>query len=230
MKYKDDLTGKTIYYWKVLRQTYKPGTKKKVWECECIGCNRGNKSLITSSILLQGKSKSCGCRVFENRNNKNKYDFSNEYCVGYDSKGRKFLFDKSDYELVSQYNWIVERKGYVSACCPVYKDHTTKKVLLHRIIIDPPEDMFVDHINHDPSDNRRSNLRVVTNQQNQWNSKCKGYCYHKGKKLWMVYIHKDGKTHYKYCHTEEEAKNLRSKFEGEYFKEYAYYTNTDNIV
>jgi hypothetical protein len=36
--------------------------------------------------------------------------------------------------------------------------------------------IFIDHINHNKSDNRVSNLRLVTNQQNQWNQKnVKGY-------------------------------------------------------
>jgi hypothetical protein len=41
---------------------------------------------------------------------------------------------------------------------------------LHRFLLDAPKGMQVDHINHDTLDNRRSNLRIVTtNQQNNEN-------------------------------------------------------------
>lgn len=44
-----------------------------------------------------------------------------------------------------------------------------KKKLLHRYLLDAPEDMFVDHINGDPLDNRRCNLRCCNNLQNSQN-------------------------------------------------------------
>lgn len=40
---------------------------------------------------------------------------------------------------------------------------------LHRALLNPSPDMMVDHIDGDGLNNRRSNLRVCTNQQNQAN-------------------------------------------------------------
>ena len=40
---------------------------------------------------------------------------------------------------------------------------------LHRLICNAQKGMVVDHINRDPLDNRRQNLRLVTTQQNSWN-------------------------------------------------------------
>lgn len=37
---------------------------------------------------------------------------------------------------------------------------------MHRLILNCPEGMYVDHINGDPLDNRKCNLRITTNQQN----------------------------------------------------------------
>ena len=40
---------------------------------------------------------------------------------------------------------------------------------LHRLIMKPPKDMVVDHINRNPLDNRRINLRVCTMEENNRN-------------------------------------------------------------
>lgn len=57
-----------------------------------------------------------------------------------------------------------------------------KKFLCHRIIYkafnpewDLQSPLQIDHINRDKSDNRIENLRLVTNQQNQFNKNAKGY-------------------------------------------------------
>jgi len=44
-----------------------------------------------------------------------------------------------------------------------------KNLQMHRVIMCPPDDMFIDHINGNTLDNRRCNLRIVTTQQNAFN-------------------------------------------------------------
>ena len=75
-----------------------------------------------------------------------------------------------------------------------------KKVAMHNIIMKPSEGFIVDHINGNGLDNRRSNLRIVTRQQNTFNSvhkggtsKYKGVALDKESGLWRAYIAKDGK-------------------------------------
>lgn len=75
--------------------------------------------------------------------------------------GKVFLFDKCDLAIVNSRPWFVGKLGYaVTAGAQSY---------FHRLIIDVKECEYVDHINLDRTDNRRLNLRVCTNGQNQAN-------------------------------------------------------------
>lgn len=56
-----------------------------------------------------------------------------------------------------------------------------------------PEDALIDHRNRDPSDNRLSNLRLVSNQQNSFNTGAKGVSFKKDISKWRAQIMKDGK-------------------------------------
>ena len=55
---------------------------------------------------------------------------------------------------------------------------------------------FIDHINTNSLDNRIENLRVVTQQQNQWNRNAKGYSWDKNAKKWHAKININGKDKY----------------------------------
>ena len=75
---------------------------------------------------------------------------------------------------------------------------------MHRVIINAPKDMQVDHINGNRLDNRRCNLRLATDGQNMGNSKIprhntsgfKGVSWDKRREQWEAYISKkDKKIH-----------------------------------
>jgi len=64
----------------------------------------------------------------------------------------------------------------------------------------------IDHKDINITNNNIENLRVVTNQENQWNRNCKGYCWHKQSQKWQAYIKVNGKLkHLGYFLLEEEA-------------------------
>lgn len=66
---------------------------------------------------------------------------------------------------------------------------------------DEAGDTMIDHINGDPWDNRRSNLRITDNASNQWNrkapvnntSKIKGVTWSKQLSMWKSTIRANGK-------------------------------------
>ena len=97
----------------------------------------------------------------------NEYWFSQDMKTGYGrlSTGEVFYFDTEDYNKISSRTWYrcnrsTNTQTYVGDC---------RGFCIHRIILDAPDGYEVDHINLNPLDNRKSNLRVCTHQQNQCN-------------------------------------------------------------
>ena len=53
---------------------------------------------------------------------------------------------------------------------------------------DTSNNNIIDHINNNSLDNRIENLRILTAQQNQFNTKAKGYCWSNKNKKWRAQI------------------------------------------
>ena len=102
-----------------------------------------------------------------------------------------------------------------------------KYTRLHHHLLDVKQiDKYVDHINHDTLDNRRSNLNVVTNAENQQNRRLgkdntsghTGVSWRKDKKQWQARISVDKKEkHLGYFDDKEQAIDARKTAEKEYF-------------
>ena len=58
-------------------------------------------------------------------------------------------------------------------------------------ITDTSDNNFIDHINNNSLDNRIENLRILTHQQNQFNTKAKGYSWCNRDKIWKAEIKLD---------------------------------------
>lgn len=73
---------------------------------------------------------------------------------------------------------------------------------VHRLILEPKEGEVVDHINGDPLDNRRSNLRICTVQENSCNQKtrlgnktgARGVHWEAGRGKWYAKVTVKGRT------------------------------------
>lgn len=113
------------------------------------------------------------------------------------SQGRYALIDDEDFDRISQFKWSYDQHGYASRR---NKAAQPQKMYLHRFVIGAPAGMEVDHINHDRLDNRRSNLRLATRQENSRNMRSRGKSRYKGVKSsfhkWQAEIKISGKTHY----------------------------------
>jgi hypothetical protein len=81
------------------------------------------------------------------------------------------IVDPMDYYWLRKYNWYLggNGKNYYAftniKTCP----GKTKIVGMHRLIINPPEYLLVDHRNNNTLDNRHANLRLATHSQNACN-------------------------------------------------------------
>jgi hypothetical protein len=87
----------------------------------------------------------------------------------YFSVGRRLkataMVDLADIEIVRRH-WFAFVRAETNAFVRAAPLGQRGGARLARILLDPPPDKMVDHINGNPLDNRRANLRVVTAQDN----------------------------------------------------------------
>lgn len=78
------------------------------------------------------------------------------------TRGLVAIVDDSDYEWLSRWKWCALAQGSdrFRAVRGVRENGRHKPILMHRAIMQAPPGMTVDHINGDPLDNRRENLRL----------------------------------------------------------------------
>jgi len=132
--------------------------------------------------------------------------------------------DDEDYEYLNQWKWCTQkdRNNY-------YAVRSIKKKLkkMSRIIINAPDGMQVDHIDHNGLNNQKYNLRICTNSQNCMNrrpygkSKYLGVVIDKGKYI-RARIKVNGKLiNLGTFETEENAAKIRDEASIKYFGEFA---------
>ena len=129
----------------------------RAWKCIC---ECGNVSFPNESHLLSGHTKSCGSC---GKNSYEDCDDGKSVAVT-TTNGVVFFIDKADEPLVRQYKWH---------CCTdangIKTIATSKRQTVHDLLLNTPKGMEGDHIDLNRLNNRRSNLRIVTHQQNQCN-------------------------------------------------------------
>jgi hypothetical protein len=117
------------------------------------------------------------------------------------TRGLFAIVDAEDYPRLSQFTWFAE--GTNSNYYAVRKENG-KSIKMHRQILNAPDHLVVDHINHNSLNNRKINLRLATFTQNCQNqrrlshrtSRYKGVHWHKRLKKWAAQITANKKTHH----------------------------------
>ena len=120
--------------------------------------------------------------------------------IGSQNADRFAKISPQDAELILRYRWRVthtpigHRRAYYATTRE--RGRMGRRIKMHRLILNAPDGVHVDHINGDGLDNRRENLRLVTPELNQANSRkhivqtsrFKGVAWHKGANKWRAYI------------------------------------------
>lgn len=86
------------------------------------------------------------------------------------TQGKVALIDDEDWPLVKDYKWHAHKVRNVwYAETNIKVDGKRKTLKMNYLFVQPQKGYKTDHINGDGLDNRRENLRLVTEQQNQFN-------------------------------------------------------------
>lgn len=109
---------------------------------------------------------------------------------------RSVMVDDEDYDELSKHTWYISARGYAQALID------GKMTLMHRLIMQPPDDMHIDHRDRDKTNNQRTNLRIVTKGVNAQNTAPKsnntsGYVgVSKNGIYWQSSIYQEGKRQF----------------------------------
>lgn len=197
------------------------------WLCRC---DCGREILVRANNLQSGNTRTCRCTRGEKRRLTNRYEHAKGYMVGYTQKGVPFFFDEEDFPRIKEYCWCLS-EGYILTNLRKKPARKKSGLQLHRLIMNAGASDIVDHINHDPTDNRKCNLRIVNRSQNNTNMRLKssntsgvtGVSYDKSRNKWQANIQVDGRGHYLGRYDSfEDAVAARKAAEEKYFGEYSY--------
>lgn len=225
-----DLTGQKFGLLTVIQQTKKPEnykTKGVYWICKC---DCGNIKTIFTRRLIDGKAKSCGCNNLAcgKKTTKNDFCIKDNFAYIYipNSKNR-CIIDADDLEKVLKHHWNMSKKGYIYS--KFMENKISKIVYIHRLVLGVKDKRIVDHINGNPLDNRKCNLRIVSRLENVWNHKefitntsgFTGIKKNKKGKEWSAFIgYKNKYIHLGSFDNKQDAINARKTAEIKYYGEY----------
>ena len=237
VKVKEDLTGLVFGRLTVLRQVedyiIASGKHYAQWLCEC-SCKAHNQVIVSAANLKSGHSTSCGCIVKElaakrfvgntygQKNRKgNANDLSGEFGVLWSSNtNEEVYFDLEYASKILEHTWWIAKNGYPTATIE------NKNIPMHIFL----EFKWHDHQNQNKLDNRSSNLRPCTKQENQRNcgigknntSGFTGVTWSKNRQKWVAQIMVDYKTiNLGRFTNKEDAVRARLQAEVKYFKDFS---------
>lgn len=117
------------------------------------------------------------------------------------------IVDEENFDYLNQWKWCVT-KGRNTFYATRRVGLLGKQQTMHQILLAAPKGQETDHIDGNGLNNRRSNLRVCSCQQNQFNkgkqvgtysSIYKGVSWHKQRHYWTAYFTIDNKKKHLGC-------------------------------
>lgn len=119
------------------------------------------------------------------------------------------LVDDADYERLAQFRWEHRRDGQAGSVnrLQYFSDGSQREIVLAREVfgLDADDPRLVDHVDRDPLNNQRSNLRAVPghaeNMQNKGSyagtsSSYRGVSWHRGQCKWVARCRLGGRLHW----------------------------------
>lgn len=211
--------------------------KIKIKTCEICGSDKHVSKYTKTNQYLCGKHKHHMVRYGEiktrTRLDKNEIILHKDYAeiLLYDIKGNvesSSYIDLEDVERVRKYKWCLtknrDKKDYVIT------NINDSFIFLHRFLMNATEDIKIDHIDRNPLNNKKINLRYCTTQQNNMNislsknntSSITGVCWHSQVGKWRAYIMLDRRQiNLGLFDDFEDAVKARKEAEQKYFGEFA---------
>lgn len=227
---KNNWVGETVGGLLVLELVYYDKKQEvNMYKCRCqcgneIVRSSANLSKIKkynkTAVCTQCKKDWCRKLWANRRNSYNQYDLSGTIGIGYIGNDC-FYFDLEDYDLISKYKWWKNASGHILTT------YLNKTIWLHHLVLNI-FDGLIDHIDRNPANNQKQNLRVCTKQQNCCNSKMysnntsgrKGVSYDKSRGQWIAFISYKRQFIRRRCSSFEEAVLQREEWENIYHKEF----------
>lgn len=117
------------------------------------------------------------------------------------TKGLVAFIDDEDFDKIKNFKWCFGGGYALSYVKGSYARGKCEYVYMHRVIMNAPKELEIDHINRNKIDNRKINLRLCDHSQNTMNvkrkpesSKYKGVHFCKETDKWRAKISAYGKT------------------------------------
>ena len=201
---------------------------------------------IEAELVDQEKPQSCTCGNPNNQPDKIVHRVDGNPCYhrekpqclvklsGKHGAGKYAIVDNEDFDRLNQYSWHLYKGVY--ARTNVYEDGKPVGIKMHRLVMKAKKGEYLDHINGNGLDNRKSNLRFCTVSQNQCNrgptrANSSGY---KGVKFfgksWVATIkHKGKMIHLGYYKDKTEAAKAYNKVAKKYHGKFAKLNRVDHL-
>lgn len=176
------IIGKVYGCLKVESFSHKSKNNIKYYNCICQKC--GRKTKVRAYDLKQHEKNKNGCPCLKRgeKVKENKFQIEGDITKIFFENGNIGVIDTEDLDKVKKHYWSYDKiKRYISS-------YTAKNKFLHSYIMNSKN---VDHINRNPLDNRKQNLRLVTHQQNCWN---RGVRKDKNKKIKIIGVYQKGNS------------------------------------